>query len=956
MSSLSKVWGTATITAAKQSDEVYESTKTSYVLRVNRGEQTDFRFFQGFVLTRTFTGVGQQIILSTIGGESSGAISYSIDSTSFATIDSSSGVVTVTLKSTGTSIITATKQGDALYNPKKANLRLEIEKKKQEIGFFNFAKSSIVIDYTENGTVTNIASGGPGSGAVRYYVIGRTTNVATVNSAGVVTMKGIGRVQIGATKEPDDEYQAALANYWLTIRGRQTGFKFPQNSITISYGEGRTTSNIATGGQAGAITYSIDDTNVATVDNSGEVTLKGVGTATITATRQGNGIYYSTANSYVLIVTKGEQMGFGFPQSSITLTYEEDASTTNIATGGQSEGAITYSIDNTSVATINSSGQVKIEGVGSAIITAVKAGDNLYNSTADSYVLTVNRAEQTDNFQFAQTSLTTTYARGKVITNIATGGESSGVITYGSDEEKVARIVFDITRGEVIINGAGTATITATKAGDALYKPKTISYLLTVNKAQQTGFGFVSGLNIDYSMGRKIGNEPKGGQGTGLTSYEIDNTSVATIDPNNGELTLQGVGTATITATKAGDANYHQITASYPLTVNKGEQTDFGFAHPSTTTAYAPDKKISNRLVGVVSTGAASYSIDNTSIATVDSSGVVTIKGIGTATITVAKAGDANYKPTTKSYVLTVDRGVQTTFRFVQPSGISIGYNPDGVRIFANPTTGGESTGGVTYGIEDGTSVAEINPLSGTGTVKTAGIATITATKEGDSLYKPKTISYVLTVNKAVQRASLIFPSNIPRTRAYVADGIIEGIIATGGEESGTIIYSINNTRVATVDPTNGKVTMKGVGTARVTATNQGGINFKPISNSYVLTITKGTQTGFSFAQSLITTMYEENSTISNTAEGGQSSGAISYSIDNTNVATVDNNGEVTIKGVGTATVTATKAGDFNYNSATTNYELRVNKIEQNGFGFAHTSITTTYVADSHNKQYCRWR
>ena len=89
--------------------------------------------------------------------------------------------------------------------------------------------------------------------------------------------------------------------------------------------------------------------------------------------------------------------------------------------------------------------------------------------------------------------------------------------------------------------------------------------------------------------------------------------------------------------------------------------------------------------------------------------------------------------------------------------------------------------------------------------------------------------------------------------------------------------------------------------------------------------VNKAQQTGFRFAQASIAQEYVQDETISNVTEGGQGRGAITYSIDNTSVATIDEGtGELTIKSTGTATVTAIRAGDSNYLSTSATYSLRI--------------------------------
>ena len=53
-------------------------------------------------------------------------------------------------------------------------------------------------------------------------------------------------------------------------------------------------------------------------------------------------------------------------------------------------------------------------------------------------------------------------------------------------------------------------------------------------------------------------------------SYTSDNTAVATVDPSSGALTINGEGTASITATAEADDTYLAASASYRLTVSRG--------------------------------------------------------------------------------------------------------------------------------------------------------------------------------------------------------------------------------------------------------------------------------------------------------------------------------------------------------------------------------------------------
>ena len=214
-------------------------------------------------------------------------------------------------------------------------------------------------------------------------------------------------------------------------------------------------------------------------------------------------------------------------------------------------------------------------------------------------------------------------------------------LSYRSDNPSVAEVSDD---GVVTIKGAGFAKITITAQESKEYKSATAITKITVNKISQD----ITGLNSKYEV--KVGAEPFKLNAKAKTSlsYVSDNTSVAEVSAD-GTVTIKGLGTATITITAAETADYNPATATAEITVGKSSQNITGFE--SRYNLKCGDKPFSLNAKAETSL---SYVSDNTSVAEVSADGTVTIKGAGTATITITAAETEKYNSATATVKITV--------------------------------------------------------------------------------------------------------------------------------------------------------------------------------------------------------------------------------------------------------------------------------------------------------------
>ena len=183
-------------------------------------------------------------------------------------------------------------------------------------------------------------------------------------------------------------------------------------------------------------------------------------------------ITYSTANLETTTLT------LTAPNSPISIgdTY---TSTPTLKAGEQtlSGKTITWSSDNTEVATVDENGTVKGVGLGKANITAKFAGDDKYKPSTAFYEIKVKGAPA---LSFPQASYT--IEMGDAFTAPKLGGLPEGVTpAYTSSKEEVATV--DAATGEVKIVGVGTTTITVTSPETDIYEVATASYELTVKPA-----------------------------------------------------------------------------------------------------------------------------------------------------------------------------------------------------------------------------------------------------------------------------------------------------------------------------------------------------------------------------------------------------------------------------------------------------------------------------------------
>jgi len=357
------------------------------------------------------------------------------------------------------------------------------------------------------------------------------TAVATVNSAGLVTGVGAGTTKITGTSVSGNTAECTItvtpeimaSNISLDISSKTL-----QRNETVRLNAALSPDDVSDR----TITWTSDNTGVATVSNNGTVRAVAYGNATITATSS-NGLTATCAISVInpaTGITLDKTTAAIYKGQTISLNAEVVPDTTT--------DTITWSSNNTNVATVSANGVVTGKSSGTAVIS-VTAGE-----ITEACTVTVKNPTVTLKAASNKMEVGATY---KVETKSVT--PSTEKVTFTSSNTKVATV--NSTTGVVTAKAAGTAKITATTTNGA-----TAVCTITVNKPSIKITGKSS-----VKVGKKITLKTtlKGVKGT--VKWSVNKPKLAKI--NKGKLTGKAKGTVTVTA-KIG-----KVKATKKITIKK---------------------------------------------------------------------------------------------------------------------------------------------------------------------------------------------------------------------------------------------------------------------------------------------------------------------------------------------------------------------------------------------------
>ena len=649
---------------------------------------------------------------------------------------------------------------------------------------------------TYNGSAQNLVSGGSTNyGSLQYSTTSGGTYSTTIPQGTNATSydvwyKVVGNSNVNSTNPAKVSVSIGKANPTYTAPKATT---YTYNNTARALLSGGSTSH-------GTIKYSTDNSTWSTT----VPTATNAGTYTAYWKLDGDSNHNNVGSTTVSSISISKVTPTVTAPTSKSLTYNGSPQALYNA-GSTNWGTIQYCATSGGTYSTN-------------MITATNAGsyDCWYKVVGNDNVNNVAAAKATGtaigvlagSISYATTAVTKTYGNAAFTNTLTKTGD--GTVTYSSNNTTVATVN---SNGQVTIKQAGSATITATVANtsNTTYATKTASYTLTVNKANGSVSTAPTAKSLTYNGSAQA--LVTAGSGTGTMLYKLGSGSWGTAIPSGTNATSY-----TVYYKASASTNYNEsASGSVACSISKKTGCAISFATTAVTKTYG-NAAFTNAITNT-GDGSLTWGSSNTTIATVNSSGQVTIKQAGSCTISATTTSTTNctYSTTAASYTLTVNKAS------ISPTVTISNWTYGGTA--SNPSVAGNSgSGAVTYyyKLTSASSWSTTKPSTAGSYDIRADIAATTNYNSGSCTntftISPKTVS---SPTITLSPSSYVWSNSECKPTPTVKDGS-----TTIASSEYTVSYSNN----------------KAAGTATCTITDKSGGNYT-VSGSKTFTISKYTPT-----------------------------------------------------------------------------------------------------------------
>ncbi len=650
------------------------------------------------------------------------------------------------------------------------------------------------------------------------------------------------------------------------------------SSLSLTEGETATLTAIVSPSDATdkSITWSSTDDSVAAVSSEGVVAAIKEGSATITAASS-NGLTADcvvTVNANIIAVT-----AISINNTELNLIEGESANlTASISPADATDQTITWSSSNEGIAVVDGNGS-------EATVTALAEGYvEIYASASNGMTASCAVNVAAKIIEATEIILNASNAELKVGESISLSASvlpentTDQTVGWSSSNEEVASVD---ANGNVTANALGEATITATcgNVSASCYVtvvPTPVESIII----SETSISLIEGecATLTSTVSPAEATDPS-------VTWTSSDESVATVSAEGIIIAIKA-GTATITA-----ASSNGLTASCEVTVSakiidateillNASNVELKVGESVTLSATVlPEDTTDKTLV---------WTSSNEEVATVDANGNVTAIALGEATIT-ATCGNAS-----ASCMVTV---VPTPVESITLSNSSLSLTEGETATLTAIVSPSDATDKTVVWASSDDSVAAVSSEGQVTAIK-EGSATITVNSSNGL-----TADCLVTVNANIISVNAISINNTELNLIEGETANLEASISPDDATDKTVTWTSSDEAIATVSA-DGMVTAVNAGKAIITASSSNGLTAtcvvnvaaKIIEATEIVLSSSNAELKVGESITLTATILPEDTTDK----------TLVWSSSNEEVATVDDNGNVTANALGEAAITAT--------------------------------------------------
>jgi len=764
---------------------------------------------------------------------------------------------TVTMTSgSGTCTLTASQVGDTNYNAASNVVRTVAAQKADPTITFGAAPTPTYLggNFTVSATTNS-------NGALTYsYVSGPCAFV----SGATFSSSAPGTCVVQANTASTTNFNAGSTQQSVTIAKANQTITFAAPASPASYNTSFTVSPTSTSG----LTVTVTPSGACSILGNTVTMTSGTGTCTLTASQAGNATYAAATNVVRTVTAQKINQTITFAAPASPATYNTTFSVSPTSTSG-----LTVTVTPSGACSILGSTVTMTSGTGTCTLTASQAGDTNYNA-ATNVVRTVTAQKASQTITFAAPASPATYN-----TSFTVSPTSTSALTVTVTPSGVCSI---LGSSVTMTSGTGTCTLTASQAGDTNYSAATnVVRTVTAQKANPTT-NFGAAPTPTYLGGNFTVSATTNSDGTLTYSYVSGPCAQVT----GATFSSNGAGTCVVQANTASTTNFNAGSVQQSVTIAKASQT-ITFAAPASPATYNTTFSVSP-----TSTSGLTVTVTPSGACSILGSTVTMTSGTGTCTLTASQAGNTNYSAAANVVRTVTAQKASQTITFAAPASPAT-YNTS---FTVSPTSTSALTVTVTPSGVCSILGSSVTMTSGTGT------CTLTASQAGDTNYNAASdVVRTVTAQKADQTITFAAPVS-PAT--YNTNFSISPTSDSG------LTVAVTPSGVCSL--LGSTVTMtSGTGTCTLTASQAGNGNYNAATD-VVRTVTaqKADQT-ITFAAPASPATYNTSFSISPTSDSG-----LTVAVTPSGVCSMLGSTVTMTSGTGTCTLTASQAGDTNYNAA----------------------------------------